>query len=93
MLVFAAMLLYPNEQQYLGRHSIGAGASMEIIPILRAAVVALIDAQDPTGIGVLSLAYSISDEAEFSGGLLLPFDLEAVKLAPLAAFLETRFYF
>jgi hypothetical protein len=100
--------LYPDDLSYLGRHYVGLIAGGEIIPILRAGAVVLVNPADLSGIASLSLVYNIADEADFLGGLLagwgegpkaaatLPLTLvlhSEYGATPVAAFLETRFYF
>lgn len=100
--------LYPDDLSYLGRHYVGLIAGGEIIPILRAGAVVLVNAGDLSGIASLSLVYNIADEADFVGGLLagwgkgpeaaatLPLTLalhSEFGATPVAVFLETRFYF
>jgi hypothetical protein len=100
--------LYPDDLSYLGQHYIGLVAGGEIIPILRVGALLLVNAADLSGLGSLSLVYSIADEADFVGGLMagwgeapraraaLPVTLileSEYGATPVAAFLETRFYF
>lgn len=97
---------YPDDQPYLGQHYVGARVGGEIIPVLKANVVALVNAADGSGLALASLAYDISDEATFIAGLIAPWGARPVisagalsalgseyGLTPLSAFVEMRFYF
>lgn len=61
---------FPDDLLYLSNHYLGVTAGVEIYPLLRAGLVSLINAQDGSGIGVFSLAYSAADEVDFSLGAL-----------------------
>jgi hypothetical protein len=97
---------FPDDPTQLGQHYVGASVRGEIIPILRAAVLGMLNPADYSGLASVSLSYSIADEAEFVGGVLvpwgerptttaagLPVPASEYGLLPLAAFGETRFYF
>jgi len=104
-----ALSAYPDDPAYLGQVYLGLGAGGEIIPILRLQALLMLNARDGSGLGSLSLVYSIADEADFVGGLLLPWGekpspapdtpggmptlTSELGLVPLTLFLETRFYF
>jgi len=100
---------YPDDQPYLGQHYAGLSAGMDLVGILRLQLAGLLNAADLSGLGMATLVYSVSDEAEFVGGVLIPWGsrpaldpsqpLAPVRLEsefgamPTMAFLETRFYF
>ena len=100
-----ALRFYPDDPTYLGRHYAGASASLEIIPILRTALLVLVNLGDGSGMAMASLSYNIADEADFVGGLLMPWGKRApgaaglpvlgseMGSAPVSGFLETRFFF
>ncbi len=101
--VARALRLFPDDQGYLGRHYAGANIEAEVVPILRLALVAFVNLGDRSGVAVTSLSYSIADEADLVGGLLVPWgeglDTAAMQLhsemgvAPIAGFVETRVFF
>jgi hypothetical protein len=99
---------FPDDQLYLGRHYVGVTATTEIIPVLNAMAMVLVNVEDPSGVGVATLIYSISDEADFVGGFMAPFgarqdagDAAEHLFEPKSefghsafnVFLESRFYF
>ena len=99
---------YPDDPAWLGRHYGALSAGLELIPILNASALAIVNLEDGSGLAVASLVYSIADEAEAAAGVLAPWghrsqpgdtalDPPRVRsemgLYPLTAFLETRFYF
>ena len=69
------------------------------------ALLALVSLGDGSGMAMASLSYSIADEADFVGGLLIPWGERTAGAAglpvlgsemgsaPVAGFLETRFFF
>lgn len=99
--------LFPDDLPYLAQHYLGVGMTLDPIPILHLGAVALVNATDGSGAAVASIAYDISDESAFVGGLLAPWGARpsvepgsgAVTLRteygllPLTAFLECRFHF
>lgn len=99
---------YPDDIFYLGQHYVGGTAGLEIIPILRLNAITMVNAGDGSGLAGGFLAYNIADEADFIGGVYVPWgdrpDLAGFPFVPptlgsefgsgpLAVFLETRFYF
>jgi len=104
-----AMRFFPDDQFYLAQHYVGVSLGGEIIPILRANAVVLFNAIDYSGLGVVSLIYSIADEADFLGGVMIPWGEQSVEVSappevgvtlgsefgimPVTVFLESRFYF
>ena len=99
---------YPDDQFYLGAHYAGISMGCEIVPILRAQIMGLMNLQDTSGLAVWTLVYNISDEADFIGGMMIPWGRAPAFEGPptnlvdirsefgtsaLTVFLETRFYF
>ncbi len=100
---------FPDDLFYLAEHYVGLSAGMDLIPILRANVLGLLNTQDLSGLAAATLVYNIADEADFVGGVMIPWgekpsvvseepdlqiELESEFGAmPLMVFLETRFYF
>lgn len=98
-----ATRFFPDDLLYLSRHYAGLNAGIELFPLLHASVVGLLNAQDGSGIAVVSLAYNAADEVDFAlgsfvgwgrrpgvddaGQLLLRSEFGAT---PLAVFLEAR---
>ena len=98
--------LYPDEVPYMASLYLGLSGGLELIPILRAGAMVLVNTQDGSGMAALTLMYNIADEADFVGGVLAPWGeapedaaAGALKLKseyglyPLMVFLESRFYF
>ena len=95
--------LYPDDQPYLAPLYLGLSAGLELIAILRGGAMVLVNTLDGSGIVALTLVYNIADEADFVGGVMVPWgpapDPTAMTLVseyglyPVMAFLETRFYF
>ena len=104
-----AEAFYPDDLFYLGRHYAGASASMDIVPILRAGVMGIVNLTDGSGLAALNLTYNIADEADLVAGAMIPWgeqppnDVLALGgitslpsefgIMPVMAFMETRFYF
>ncbi len=104
-----AMRFFPDDQFYLAGHYAGVSLGGDIVPILRANAVVLFNAIDYSGMGMVSLIYNIADEADFVGGVMIPWGNQSVTVSappeagvtlgsefgimPLTVFLETRFYF
>ena len=99
---------YSDDLPYLGQHYVGAAVSMEIIPILRAAVTGIVSATDGSGLAGVSLIYNVADESDLILGVFVPwgagvqsFDPIAgtlslgseFGLAPISAYLEARVFF
>jgi len=109
--LYAARLarLLPDELLYLNRMYLALSVSGEILPILRAAALALWNTQDLSGLAALTLIYSAADEVDVAGGLLLPWGARSAAdagaagaaaaieseygLVPLTVFVESRVYF
>ncbi len=93
--------LYPDDLPYMGSLYLGLSAGLELIPILRAGAMVLVNTQDGSGMAALTLMYNIADEADFAGGLLLPWGegpeglvpQSEYGLYPVMVFMESRFYF
>lgn len=101
--------LFPDDLVFLGRHYAGLSAGMELIPILRASVLGMMNVEDFSGLAALTFVYSIADEADFVAGLMVPWgavpqvtgpatnlvlDLRSeFAVMPVTVFLESRFYF
>ncbi|MCP4604803.1 MAG: hypothetical protein GY847_30500 [Proteobacteria bacterium] len=99
--------LFPDDLPYLGRHYAGLNAGLDIIPILRINLTALLNTQDLSGLAALMLVYNIADEADFLVGIMVPWGADPVAVSgqsdigfesefgfmPLTVFLESRFYF
>ncbi len=105
---YAWALPWPDDPPYQGRFYVGALAAGDLLPILRASAVALLNAQDLSGLLLLSLSYSIADEADCVAGVMSPWGAGLAAAPPgasaaspgsefgalpLTVFLETRFYF
>lgn len=104
-----AARLFPDDLIFLGRHYVGLSAGMELIPILRAGLIGMLNAEDRSGLAALTFIYSIADEADFVAGVMVPWGRAPEVTAPppnlaldinsefgampLTAFLESRFYF
>jgi len=97
--------LYPDEVPYAASLYLGLSGGLELIPILRAGAVVLVNTQDGSGMAALTLMYNIADEADAVGGVMVPwgetpdagvtgitFNSE-YGLYPVMVFLESRFYF
>ena len=93
--------LYPDDLPNMASLYLGLSGGLELIPILRAGGMVLLNTQDGSGLAALTLMYNIADEADFVGGLLLPWGEGPVGLLPqseyglypVMVFLESRFYF
>ncbi len=72
LLLSRSTRLFPDDVPLLGRHYAGAVASMEIIPILRASTLTMVNAGDGSGLAGLSLVYSLADEADLLAGVFVP---------------------
>lgn len=97
-----ARRLRPDDLPYLGQLYLGLSGGLELLPILRANALVLVNAQDGSGMAALTLMYNIADEADFAGGALLPWGAAPANglspqsefgLYPVMLFMETRFYF
>ncbi|GEM_PF-300153 len=99
---------YSDDLPYLGRHYVGLGAGMEIIPILRVAATVIVSGTDGSGLAGLSLVYSVADESDLIVGLFVPWGKglrgpdpltqevalgSEFGLSPLTAYLEARVFF
>lgn len=97
---------FPDDLPYLGRHYAALTVSGEILPILRLALMGMVNARDGSGLGVLTLLYNVADEVDLVGGVIagwgtLPVASDAGRpmiqsefgATPVALFLETRVSF
>ena len=96
---------YPDDQLYLARHYLGLSLGGEIIPILQLMAMGLLNAQDLSGLAIITLVYNIADEADFVAGIMAPWGKRPTTdtviptlnseygQSPFNLFLETRFYF
>ncbi len=100
--------LYPDTVPFLARHYIAPAIGMDIVPILRTAAYAIVNANDGSGLAGASLLYNVADESDFILGLFVPwgkgfqgFDpVTSVPslgsewgLTPLVLYLESRVFF
>lgn len=97
--------LPPDSLGFFGRHYLGGAAGIDVTPLLRGQVLVIWNAEDLSGIGMVSLVYSIADEADAVLGALVgwgessEFETQEPRLcseygsAPTAIFLESRFFF
>lgn len=98
---------FPDDQPFLGRHYVGVSMRGEIIPILVASAMGIVNVEDGSGLAGLALSYSAADEVDLVAGVQLPWgrgpvaDGSALGVAPesemglwpLAAYAESRIYF
>lgn len=97
---------FPDDLPYLAEHYVGATLSLELIPILNASLVGLVNAQDESGLGVFSLAYNAANEVDFILGAMAgwgarpraasdgtPLLQSEFGATPLAVFMESRVSF
>ncbi len=100
--------LYPDTVPFLARHYIAPALGLDIVPILRTATYAIVNANDGSGLAGASLIYNVADESDFILGLFVPwgrgfegFDpITNVPslgsewgLTPLVLYLESRVFF
>lgn len=97
--------LYPDDLLFLGRHYLGVTMGGEIIPILQLVAMGMLNMQDHSGLAVVTLVYSIADEADLVFGVMTPWgrapdtsglvpELQSeYGQSPLNLFFETRVYF
>lgn len=100
-----ATSLPPDALGFLGRHYLGGTAGIDVTPLLRGQALVIWNAEDSSGVGMVSLVYSIADEADAVLGALVgwgsssPSGPQAFELrseygsAPAAIFCESRFFF
>lgn len=67
-----AQRFFPDDLPYLARHYVGVNAGLEIVPVLYANALSLVNASDGSGLAALSFVYSVADEADLIGGLFVP---------------------
>jgi hypothetical protein len=105
--VARALRRLPDDQPFLGRHYVGASVVGEIIPILVASAMGLVNLEDGSGLAALSLIYSVADEADLVAGMQLPWGRRPIAdasplgatpqselgLWPASVFAEARIYF
>ena len=85
----------------VSQHVLGLVATYELLPILHASLALLVSLADGSGQVQPGLTYSISDEADFLFGALIPWGARPDQLTlesefgtyPTAFYLEMRFYF
>ena len=103
------LCLFPDDLPYMGRHYLGLSVGGDILPILRVNTLGLLNVEDASGLASLTFLLSLSDEADLSAGLVLPWgsapgmgtvlfvpvpDLNSeFGVMPLMVFIETRLYF
>jgi hypothetical protein len=107
-LVARAGRLFPDDIPLLGRHYASAVVGIELLPILRANALALVDAGDGSGLAGLGLAYGLADEADLLMGLFVPWGKDPMVgmdpsmpivlrselgASPLALYVEARAFF
>lgn len=107
-LIPRASRLFPDDVPLLGRHYVSAVAGMELIPILQASVIGLVNANDGSGLTGLSLIYSVADEADLIAGAFVPWGADPsltsdplmplalgseMGASPLSIYLEARTFF
>ncbi|MCA9660593.1 MAG: hypothetical protein KC486_19790, partial [Myxococcales bacterium] len=100
--------IFPDTVPFLARHYVSPSFGLDIVPILRAATFALVNANDGSGLAGGSLVYNVADESDFILGLFVPWGagLEAIYpstgapilgsewgLSPLVIYLESRVFF
>lgn len=100
--------LYPDDLPFAGKLYLGLSGGLDILPILRAGALVLLNAGDYSGLALASLSYSVADEADLLAGLLVPWGARAELAtsaaeglfpgseygdAPLTVFIESRVYF
>jgi hypothetical protein len=99
---------YTDDLPYLGRHYVGLGGGLELIPILRLGVTSLVNATDGSGLAGLSLQYNVANESDLFVGVFVPWGRglgpvdpttatptlrSEFGLAPVTAYLESRVFF
>ena len=67
---------------YLGRHYVGGYAGVDIVPVINAAALSLINAQDGSGIVGVSLKYNAADEVDLLLGGFVPWGRAPTPRAP-----------
>lgn len=98
----------PVEDMYLGRHYGAAAISYEPHPLVVLFGQTLVNVVDPSGLASAYVTYSLSDEADFVGGALVPFGRcpeaktimgfprveinSEYSLYPVSLFLQIQFY-
>ena len=99
------LLLYADEFSHPGTQYVGMSAGMELHPLLQLAGLYMMNVIDKSGLGSVSLAASIGDNAEWVSGALLPFGKRATVKEnvpvvrsefgdmPFTAYTELRYYF
>jgi hypothetical protein len=99
---------YPDDLPYMGRHYVAGHFSTQFIGVLSGAVLAMVNAEDGSGLAGLTLAYSVADEADLALGAFLPWGdgISAPSVqnplpgvgsefgaSPTTVFLESRVFF
>ncbi|MEZ4381865.1 MAG: hypothetical protein R3A79_10970 [Nannocystaceae bacterium] len=100
--------IFPDTVPFLARHYISPSFGLDVVPILRAATFALVNANDGSGLAGGSLVYNVADESDFILGLFVPWGagLQGLQpstglprvgseygLTPLVLYLESRVFF
>jgi hypothetical protein len=107
-LIARATRRFPDDVPLLGRHYASAVIGVELLPILRANALALVDAGDGSGLAGVGFAYSLADEADLLLGLFVPWGKNPVVspdptmpivlrselgASPLSLYAEARVFF
>jgi hypothetical protein len=100
--------LYTDTVPFLARHYVSASFGLDLVPILKASAFTLINANDGSGLGGLSLIYNVANESDLILGLFAPWGrgvrcVDPVTMAPqigseyglspLVLYLESRVFF
>lgn len=75
--VATALSRAPDDLPYLGRWYVSAIAALDLVPVLNLAALALLNAEDGSGLAGLSLSYSAADEVDLILGTFLPWGADA----------------
>lgn len=99
---------YPDDLPYLGRHYIAGHVGIQFIGVLAGGALAMLNAEDGSGLAGLTLNYSVADEADLVVGAFIPWGsglsgpssdnpLPSVGsefgATPLTIYLESRVFF
>lgn len=100
--------LYPDTVPYLARHYVAALFGTDVVPILRASALAMVNASDGSGLAGVSAVYNVADESDLIVGVFAPWGrgLQGMVtpgsplplgseygLSPLVVYLESRVFF
>lgn len=98
-------LRYPDDTPFLAGHYVGASVSMEIMPIVSASMIALVNAVDGSGLTGLFVHYDAAERADLSAGFYVPWGDDRIEkgnepyvrselgLNPLTIFIDTQIHF